>query len=125
MCPLVTSTMANLQRDLAAAGVDGKVNCALISYDPIFDTPEKVKAYGEERGFNFKQGAMLAPKPDEFRGFVLDWELAFNVGSDGQINHKLEMMMFDKHGKFVREYHGVIWKNADVVKDLERLLAEP
>jgi cytochrome oxidase Cu insertion factor (SCO1/SenC/PrrC family) len=125
MCPLVTFTMANLQRDLAAAGIDGKVNCALISYDPIFDTPERVKAFGTERGFNFKQGAMLSPAPAQFRDFVLDWELAFNVGADGQINHKLEAMVIDKQGRFVREYHGEIWKNADVVKDLERLLAEP
>ena len=125
MCPLVTSTMAVLQGKLANAGIADKINCVLISYDPLWDNPERLKAFGDERGFNFKQGAMLSPAPDHFRDFITDWEIAFGVAPDGQINHKMEMMMFDKRGKFVRLYHGEIWKNADVIQDLQRLLAEP
>lgn len=125
MCPLIAYTMGKLQKELAKTGIADKTNCVLISYDPLWDNPERMTAFGKERGFDLKQGSLLSPKPDQFRDFVIDWELAFGMTTDAQINHKMEMMMFDKHGKFVREYHGEIWKNEEVIADLQRLLAEP
>ena len=125
MCPLIVVTTANLQRDLKAAGLSGKVRLLLVSYDPMYDTPERLKAFGQDRGLVFGPHAMmLRPEVERFRELLHEFQLGVDYKPDGSIGHFIEMLVIDAQGRFVRDYQAQVWDNAAVLEDLKRLVAE-
>ncbi len=125
MCPLITARMAGLQQDLATAGLSDQVKLALISYDPVFDTPGRLKQYGEDRGMKFSANAMaLQPNPDRFRELLHEFQIGVNYQADGSIGHFIELLLIDHQGRFVRDYQGQVWDNATVMADIQKLVEE-
>ncbi|MBI1337693.1 MAG: hypothetical protein GC164_12130 [Phycisphaera sp.] len=124
MCPLTSVTMADLEKRVVAAGLADNVQLLLFSYDPLTDTPEVLKKYAEEKGFSLQSSRFLRPDPDDFRGLLNELQIGFALTSGGQINHRMELLVLDARGRFVRDYMGDIWDNADVLDDLQKLVAE-
>ena len=124
MCPLITTTMAHLQDKLNQVGLDDKIKLLLITYDPTYDTPQRLKAYGMDRGLSFTNAKMLRPNPDEFYNLLHEFQMGVNYNSDGSIGHFIELILVDRQGRFVRDYQGHLWDNTAVVDDLSRLVAE-
>jgi cytochrome oxidase Cu insertion factor (SCO1/SenC/PrrC family) len=124
MCPLIITTTARLQEQVAAAGLADKVQFVLISYDPKHDTPAVMKKYGEDRGIDFANAAMLVPRGEDLRHLINEFQIGVQYYTDGSIGHFIEMIVVDGEGRFVRDYTGEIWDNAAVLADLQRLVAE-
>ncbi len=124
LCPVITLTMAHLQRDLETAGLAPKVRLLLMTYDPVYDTPQRLKKYGEDHGLRFTRAAMLRPEPDQFRRLLGEFQVGVDYHADGSIGHTIELLLIDGQGRFVRDYQGQIWDNALVLADLKRLVAE-
>jgi cytochrome oxidase Cu insertion factor (SCO1/SenC/PrrC family) len=122
-CPLVSATMAELQRDLGKAGLGGKVRLALVTYDPEFDSPPVLNRYGREYHFHFDQNTMLLD-PLQKAALFDALKIGVNFNSEGVNVHTIQLLLFDKHGKKARTYRSVIWNNEKVVTDLKRLLGE-
>ena len=72
MCPKVVAKFASMQRDAQKAGIGDDVWFLLISFDPEHDTPEKLKAYGAERGVRFTNARMLVPSGAKYREFLIE-----------------------------------------------------
>jgi len=124
LCPMITFSMASLQRDLKAAGLAQHVNLALLTYDPVYDTPEKLKRYAQDRGLGFANAMMLQPAVDRFPELLREFQIGVDYRSDGSIGHFIELLIIDHKGQFVRDYQGNLWDNASVLADLKRLVAE-
>lgn len=124
MCPLITLTLAHLQRDLELAGIAQDVTLALLTYDPIYDTPERLHKYGQERGLQFNNAIMLRPDADEFRQLLGEFQVGVDYQADGSIGHFIELLIVDHEGRFVRDYQGDVWDNVAVLDDLKRLVSE-
>jgi len=124
MCPTITITMARLQRDLAKAELADKTQVLLISYDPVYDTPERLKKYGEVRGFRFDHGAILRPDVDQYVDLLSELSVSTVPLGDGTFNHAMELLIIDHLGRFVRDYRGGIWENKPILDDLKKLVAE-
>ncbi len=124
MCPLIVTTLAKLQRDLEEQGLGDQVWLALLSYDPVFDTPQRLKRYGQDRGLRFTNAKMLRPDPDQFRELLHEFQIGVHYNPDGSIGHFIELLLIDRHGRFVRDYQGDIWDNAAVLEDLKTLAQE-
>lgn len=124
LCPTIVLTMAQLQRDLDAADLDGKVKLVLITYDPIYDTPQRLRTYGDGRGLKWTNAVMLRPDPDEFGLLLGEFQVGVGYRPDGSIGHFIELILVDHQGRFVRDYQGQVWDNAAVLADLKRLVAD-
>lgn len=124
-CSLVTSTLARLQRDLAAAGLEGHVRVVLATFEPEADTPAVLKRYGLDRGFRFGDGGrILRPDPTREEKLLAALQAPVNF-SAGWVNlHGIALHLFDGRGRYVRTYHSVLWDNAAVLADLRRLVGE-
>lgn len=124
-CPLVAATMAALQDDLRSAGLANEARLCLLTYDPEFDTPPALKAYGAR--FNFRFGGdvlFLRPDPADKERLFNELKLAVNFGPLGVNVHGIQLVLLDRKTRYVRRYQTLIWSNADVVADLRRLVAE-
>ena len=124
-CSLAVSRLGVLQRRLAQAGLDGHVRLLAISYEPQFDTPDRIHRYASDRGFRLGENA-LALQLDAIRHQKLVEELQAPANYNaGWINtHGVELTLFDNKGRVVRKYHTLLWDNDQVRKDLQRLLEE-
>ncbi len=124
MCPFIASRMASLQLQLAASGLGDAARLAIISYDPVYDTPERLKQYAQVRGMRFDNLSLLRPEPAQLTKLLGEFQtpLAFN-DSGGVDNHAMDVFILDASGRYVRQYRGA-WSNSRILSDLRRLLAE-
>lgn len=76
-CPGMTAEMLKLQSTLEGTGV----RFLSISVDPINDTPEVLREYGDSRGVDFERWSMLVGPFEDVRSIVRD-SLNFHVGED-------------------------------------------
>ncbi len=124
-CPLVARTMAQLQAKLAGAGLEKKTSVCLMTYDPEFDTPERLASYGTSHGFVFTPNAMiLRPEPAVKRAFFRELEATVNFDRSDVNIHGIQLLLYDHRGYLARSYHTLIWNNEVVLQDLRRLAVE-
>jgi cytochrome oxidase Cu insertion factor (SCO1/SenC/PrrC family) len=124
-CSAVISRMASLQRDLASLNMVGSVRLLAITYEPGFDTPERMKQYGIQRGLSTDEWTIMI-QLDPLRHAELTDELEYPVSYNaGWVNtHGVELNLIDAKARYVRKYHTKVWDNGQVIEDLKRLLNE-
>lgn len=121
MCPLQGVKMANLQKQLEKAGLSDKVHLLVFTFDPAYDTPERLKEWGKTQGIALTNAKLLRPDPREFPDF--QYEFQFRAGAvEGQITHKTDMMIIDHEGKVAAFYHGM-WKDDEALTKVKELIA--
>lgn len=124
MCPLIASTMAELQDILAARGLTDDVQLVLVTYDPTYDTPERLKAYGAKFGLAYTNAVMLRAQGATFREMLSEFSVVIGPGAGGLLNHRNELLLLDREGRYVRDYRGDVWDATAVADDLAKLIAE-
>ena len=124
MCPLITARMAQLEVMLDKAGLGGKVNLLLLTYDPAWDTPERLKAYGESQGMQFTHSAILRPNPDTYPELIHALGIDAKFAPNGMVTHFIDLYLFDRRARRARYYTAAVWNNKLVLEDLKKLVAE-
>lgn len=122
MCPLQGIKMANLQKQLEKAGLSDKVNLLVFTFDPGYDTPERLKAWGKEQGIALTNAKLLRPDPRDFADFQYEYRFRAGATSDGQITHKTDMMLIDHEGKQAAFYAGM-WNDDQALAHVKELIA--
>jgi protein SCO1/2 len=124
-CPLVADRMAELQKLTETVGLDGKVSLVVMTYDPDYDTPERLREYGRSHGVRFTPTVrLLQPDPAARDDFFDRLRVTVNYNAEGVNIHGLQLFLFDNKGRFVRRYQSLVWDNADVLADLKKLAEE-
>ena len=120
---MAVNRMGALQRHLAEAGFGDKVRLLAITYEPQFDTPERINRYATDRGLRLGENA-LALQLDTARHQQLVDELQAPVNYNaGWVNaHGVELSLLDAKGRLVRKYHTVLWSNDQVMTDVKEVL---
>jgi protein SCO1/2 len=49
-CSLTVTKLARLQKSIVEEQLEGLLRTAAITYDPAYDLPPRLKAYGDNRG---------------------------------------------------------------------------
>jgi|GEM_PF-4441427 len=127
MCPLIVSHFARLQQTVAVSGIGEKIQLVMISYDPVYDTPKRMLAYGKQRGIKFDgipAVQMFRPQTDQFRSLLSEFQINLMPQDNGEFAHVYELIIADEQGRFVRDHQGQLWSNDQVVEDLKRILKE-
>jgi protein SCO1/2 len=122
-CSMAVSRMAALQRQLGQAGLADRVRLLAITYEPQFDTPERIHRFATDRGFLLGPNA-LALQLDRRRNqrVVDEIEAPANYNAGWINTHGIELSLLDAHGRVVRKYQTLLWDNDQVVADLKRVL---
>lgn len=124
-CSMALSRLGALQRQLAGAGLADDVRILAITYEPQFDTPERIRRFASDRGFRLGDYAMaLQLDPERHQKLVDEIQPPANYNAGWINTHGVELSLLDAMGRVVRKYHTVLWDNEQVVKDLQRVLEE-
>jgi protein SCO1/2 len=121
-CSATVTRLGSLQRAVRAAGLEERVRLALVTLDPVNDSPVIARRYAEVRGFGPGEGSpLLSTPPDTLERVVsaLDAEAGFG---EGRVNaHGVELFVIDR-GRVAARLPSD-WAEDDVVRRLREAAA--
>ena len=129
-CPLVTRNFANIERQLAAdPKLKRKTHLICVSFDPEHDTPERLKAYGEQymgsdENAAFANWEFAVPDKAVLQQMAKFFNLGVTNEQDQTITHTLSTTLVGRDGKVIKFYPGNEWTPDQVVGDLKQSLGE-
>jgi protein SCO1 len=130
-CPFAHVTLSNLRaRILAQPGLAATVRFVNVSLDPTMDTPETLRTYAAETGFDaqFEWRFLTAPSVRELLPVLDDFGQDVSVETDEHghalrtRHHMLKVFLIDPQGT-VREIYSLAFLQPDVMFNDIRTLA--
>jgi protein SCO1 len=115
-CSLTITKLGKLQRRLSELGLDGRIQTAAITYDPEFDLPARLRAYGENRGIAFSPSNRLLRTRGTLAPVAAYFQLGVNFGGTTVNRHQIELFLLDQRGQVAAAFTRLQW-------DIEQVLA--
>jgi len=128
-CPLITHNFAVINSQLAAdPALYAKTHLLCISFDPVHDTPARLKAYGAEYMGSDAKSAFAhwdfaVPTKPELVEMAKYFDVGYSPGPDDTITHTLSTTLIDAHGKVAQYYPGNDWTPQQVLTDMKHTAA--
>ncbi len=95
-CSLTIASLAKLQRLVHGRPALQDVRLAAVTYDPAFDTPARLAAYGRDRGIAFDQRTKLLRTVGPLSPLAAFFELGVSFGEATVNMHRLELAVLDR-----------------------------
>ncbi|HEX5708141.1 MAG TPA: SCO family protein [Pyrinomonadaceae bacterium] len=127
-CPMLSTKFAEVNKALESnAELRPKTHLLSVSVDPAYDTPKVLRSYGagytekfeDER---FEHWEFLTGTADEVKRVAEFFGLEYYPEKE-QIIHTLRTSLVAPDGRVHKTYRGNDWQPADVLRDVEALLA--
>lgn len=114
-CSLTITKLGKLQHAIREQGLEGQLKTAAITYDPEYDLPARLKAYGENRGVVFSDDHRFLRTPNglkELQGFL---NLGVNYGGATVNRHRIELFILDDQGRIAGTFARLQWDVEEVL----------
>jgi cytochrome oxidase Cu insertion factor (SCO1/SenC/PrrC family) len=113
-CSLTVSKLARLQAGLGRRGLAGRVRVAAITYDPAFDLPSRLRAYGADRGFRFDARNRFFRTDGPVDPLRSLFDLGVGYGPSTVNRHRLELFVLDAGGALAASFTRRLWDEEEV-----------
>jgi protein SCO1 len=123
-CSLTITKLAALQRALQERGLHGRIRTAAITYDPAYDLPPRLRAYGENRGVIFGDSDRFLRTTAGLGVLQEYFDLGVNFGQASVNRHRIELFVLDHDGAIARRFTRLQWNPHEVLQHASAL-AEP
>ena len=114
-CPRLVADMRSIEEALPKK-TKGNVKLILVSIDPEFDTPEKLKAFSIENKMEGNQWLFLRSSEKNTREFAAVLAVNYKKISPMDFSHSNIISVFNKEGELVYQQEGLNVNNAETVK---------
>ena len=127
-CPLVTHNFAVIEKQLSAdPRLKGKTHLVCVSFDPEHDTPQRLKAYGEEyigtdAKTAFANWDFAVPEKPVLTEMAKFFDVGITNAPDQTITHTLSTTLVGRDGKVIKFYPGNEWTPEQIMGDLKQSL---
>ena len=122
-CPILTAAHASLQRKFSDA-IQDRTHLVSVSIDPSYDSPKRLRAYGETRGADLEHWTFVTGEPAVVAGVLEDYYVGTVRQDDGSLEHIVITYLIDPMGRIAERYIGLDVSDHQILDDLERVLAE-
>jgi protein SCO1/2 len=120
-CPILTARQVAVQRRIPEALRD-RAHFISVSIDPAYDTPERLRAFGESHRADLAHWSFLTGSADEVQA-VMD---AYHVGAVRQpgerLEHRIVTFLIGPGGRIRQRYLGLEHRPEEILSDLADLL---
>ncbi|MDQ3810929.1 MAG: SCO family protein [Chloroflexota bacterium] len=121
-CSLSITKLARLQRTIVERGLGERIKTAAITYDPGFDVPQRLRAYGENRDVVFDQRNRFFRTSSDSSRLRSYFELGVNYGDVLVNRHRIELFVVDAGGHVVASFTRLQWDPDEVLDRAAALL---
>jgi len=122
-CTLTVWKLGHVQQLLAERGLADSIHTAAITYDPAYDTPDKLLTYGRNRNLRMDERNVLLRAPEGFEELQRHFALGGSFFESLVSRHKIEVFVLDKRGRTAASFERKRWREEDVVEEAAALLA--
>jgi len=92
-----------------------------ITYDPAYDLPDRLRRYGQDRGFRFGPHGRLLRSTAAFEQIRCMLHLGVGYGAATVNRHAVELFVADPAGRLVAFHGRELWDERDVADELLRV----
>lgn len=124
-CSLSITKLARLQRALRQEGWQGQLRTAAITYDPGYDLPSRLSAYGHNRGVIFGDSDRFLRTKTGFGTLQEYFGLGVNFGPALVNRHRIELFVLDPEGRIAVTFTRLQWDVQDVLHHARALACGP
>jgi protein SCO1/2 len=118
-CSLTITKLARLQQRIDGQALQGRFNVTAVTYDPAFDSPSRLRAYGADRGLVFDNHNRLLRTTGTFEPFQRWLDLGVGYGTTTVNQHRLDIVVLDDKGRRSAQIVRVQWDEDEVIVALE------
>lgn len=118
VCPLHSEAIASVQASINLTPMKGLVQFVSITTDPKRDTPEVMKAYAANHGFDPVNWVFLtsgADQPAATRKLAERYGLKFTRQKNDYLLHGVVTLIIDKSGALRAKYHGLKFHKTNMI----------
>jgi protein SCO1/2 len=125
-CPLHSELIAEVQANIAAAPMKDMVQFITVTTDPVKDTAEVLRGYGEAHGLDPSNWKFLTTRPgepeDTTRKLAMAYGLRFDPVEGGQQMHGVVTNVIDRDGRLAAKFHGLRFEPVNLVLYINGLI---
>lgn len=114
------SRMVKLQKELS--DYKDRINLAIVSIDPEYDTPRVLKEYGEISGADFSNFKLLTGTRENIDKVIKKFKIYIEEEEPGILAHSLDTFLMDSKGVIHKVYPGAFWEVDVVADDVVKLI---
>jgi protein SCO1/2 len=108
-CSLTIAKLAELQNAIGVEGLSGKLRTVAITYDPEFDVPARLRAYGSDRGVMFNDDHRMVRTRRGFVELQERFQLGVNFTGSTVNRHRIELFIVDSDGDIAVTFARLQW----------------
>jgi protein SCO1 len=123
-CSLTITKLARLQNSLLERGLAEQIRTAAITYDPAFDTPERLRGYAKNRGVVLNANHRMLRAIDGISALRAHFNLGVNFVASLVNRHRIEVYLLDAAGGIAGLFQRVHWDEHKIVNRAVVLLNE-
>ena len=123
-CSLTITKLARTQELLKARGLIDHINTAAITYDPEFDTAERIQGYGRNRGVSFDLRHRMLRAIDGIEPLRKHFKLGVNFIESLVNRHRVEAYIVDQRGQVAAVFERIHWDEEELVRQATEILHE-
>jgi protein SCO1/2 len=121
-CSLTVTKLGRLQRRICEEGLHGRVNVAALSYDPAFDLPRRLRAYGADRAMTFDAHNRMLRTTGRFEPLQRHFDLGVGYGAATVNRHRTDLFVLDERGDPVFGIARRLWDETEILGALKAAL---
>jgi protein SCO1/2 len=118
-CPRMTSNFQKVAADLAKAGGPTNWHLLSISFDPEYDTPERLREHAKKFNPEPAKWNFVTSEKSEIQALTEQLGLIF-MSKNGTIEHNLRTAIIDAQGKLREIYIGNEWTVDEFVAEMKK-----
>ena len=103
-------------------GLEGQLKTAAISYDPDYDLPAKLKAYGANRGVTFSEDNRFLRSLEGMKDLQDYFGLGVNFNGSIVNQHRIELFILNDQGKIAKTFARLQWDIQEVFDSAKALI---
>ncbi len=120
-CPILTAAHASLQQSLPDE-IASRTRFVSVSVDPAYDTPQRLRDYGETRGADLRSWSFLTGEPGQVAAVLREYGVGTLRQPDGTLSHLVITILIDPEGQIARRYIGLEHSEDEILSDLREIL---
>ncbi|MDM0116591.1 SCO family protein [Variovorax sp. J22R133] len=122
-CSLTVSKLARMQDLLRQSGCFDKVRIAAITYDPMFDSPQRLRGYAASRGMQFAAGHRVLRVIEGHERLSQALGLGVNFVANVVNRHRIEVFLLDATGRVAAVHRRLQWREEELLEDVQQSLS--
>jgi Uncharacterized protein SCO1/SenC/PrrC, involved in biogenesis of respiratory and photosynthetic systems len=121
-CSLTITKLGRLQHMIREEGLNGQLKTSAITYDPEYDLPARLKAYGLNRGVVFSEDDRFFRTLDGLKELQDYFGLGVNFNGSIVNQHRIELFVLDSEGRIAKTFARLQWDAREVLDSAKALL---